>query len=83
MSDELNLTPELTLDPSGAAAQAAAAPELTLEPTAAQAAPELTLEPTAPQAPQPDAAAIQAQRDANAVKLDESMLSDAEKKMVD
>ena len=81
MSDELNLTPELTLDPSGAAAQAAA--ELTLEPTAAQAAPELTLEPTAPQAPQPDAAAIQAQRDANAVKLDESMLSDAEKKMVD
>lgn len=83
MSDELNLTPELTLDPSGTAAQAAAAPELTLEPTAAQAAPELTLEPTAPQAPQPDAAAIQAQRDANAVKLDESMLSDAEKKMVD
>ena len=83
MSDELNLTPELTLDPSGAAAQAAAAPELTLEPTAAQVAPELTLEPTAPQAPQPDAAAIQAQRDANAVKLDESMLSDAEKKMVD
>ena len=60
MSDELNLTPELTLDPSGAAAQAAAAPELTLEPTAAQVAPELTLEPTAPQAPQPDAAAIQA-----------------------
>ena len=55
MSDELNLTPELTLDPSGTAAQAAAAPELTLEPTAAQAAPELTLEPTAPQAPQPDA----------------------------
>ena len=83
MSDELNLTPELTLDPSGAAAQAAAAPELTLNPTAAQAAPELTLEPTAPQAPQPDEAAIQAQRDANAVKLDESMLSEAEKKMVD
>ena len=83
MSDELNLTPELTLDPSGAAAQAAAAPELTLEPAAAQAAPELTLEPTAPQAPQPDEAAIQAQRDANAVKLDESMLSEAEKKMVD
>lgn len=26
MSDELNLTPELTLDPSGTAAQAAAAP---------------------------------------------------------
>ena len=74
MSDELNLTPELTLDPSGAAAQAAAAPQLTLEPSAA---------PEAPQAPQPDAAAVQAQRDANAVKLDESMLSEAEKKMVD
>ena len=39
MSDELNLTPELTLDPSGAAAQAAAAPELTLEPAAAPGSP--------------------------------------------
>ena len=33
MSDELNLTPKLTLDPSGAAAaQPPAAPELTLDP---------------------------------------------------
>ena len=70
MSDELNLntTPELTFEPS--AAQAAAAPELTLEPSAA------------PAAPQADEAA-QATRDANAVKLDESMLSEAEKKMVE
>ena len=65
MSDELNLTPELTLDTG----------------TAQAAAPELTLEPSAPAAPQVDEAA-QAARDANAVKLDESMLSEAEKKMV-
>ena len=70
MSDELNLTPELTLTPdtAAAAAQAPAAPELTLEPSAPDTAAE---------------AAAQAARDANAVKLDESMLSDAEKKMVD
>ena len=69
MSDELNLN---------------TTPELTFEPSAAQAveAPALTLEPSAPAAPQVDEAA-QAARDANAVKLDESMLSEAEKKMVD
>ena len=69
MSDELNLN---------------TTPELTFEPSAAQAveAPTLTLEPSAPAAPQADEAA-QAARDANAVKLDESMLSEAEKKMVD
>ena len=69
MSDELNLntTPELIFEPS--AAQAVAAPELTLTPSA-------------PAAPQADGAA-QAARDANAVKLDESMLSEAEKKMVE
>ncbi|MCI9157143.1 MAG: toxic anion resistance protein [Lawsonibacter sp.] len=70
MSDELNLntTPELTFEPS--AAQAVEAPALTLEPSAP------------PTAPQVDEAA-QAARDANAVKLDESMLSEAEKKMVE
>ena len=69
MSDELNLstTPELTFEPS--AAQAVAAPELTLTPSA-------------PEAPQVEEAA-QAARDANAVKLDESMLSEAERKMVE
>ncbi len=69
MSDELNLntTPELTFD--SAAAQAVEAPALILEPSA-------------PAAPQVDEAA-QAARDANAVKLDESMLSEAEKKMVE
>ena len=68
-----NMTPELTLTPD-AAAVAPAAPVLTLDPvadtkseTAAQAAAE---------------AAAQAQRDANAVKLDESMLSEAERQMV-
>ncbi|RHR10298.1 toxic anion resistance protein [Pseudoflavonifractor sp. AF19-9AC] len=73
MSDELNLTPELTLTPdTAAAAQAPAAPE----------APALTLEPPVDTA-QAQAEAVQAQRDANAVKLDESMLSEAERKMVD
>ena len=68
MNEELNLTPELTLTPDTAAAvQTPAAPELTLEPSAPDTAAQ---------------AAAQAARDANAVKLDESMLSDAEKKMV-
>ena len=67
MSDELNLTPELTLDPSAAAQ--APAPELTLDAGQTQS--------------QADQAALQAQRDANAVKLDESMLTEAERKMVD
>lgn len=57
-------------------------PELTLTPdlssTAAAAAPA-----PAEAAPVPDAAAIQAKRDETAVKLDESMLTDAERKMVD
>ena len=73
MSDELNLTPELTLTPdTAAAAQVPAAPE----------APAITLEPPVDTA-QAQAEAVQAQRDANAVKLDESMLSEAERKMVD
>ena len=73
MSDELNLTPKLTLDPSGAAAaQPPAAPELTLDPA-----------PAPDTAAQQEQAALQAQRDANAVKLDESMLTEAERKMVD
>ncbi|MCF2595578.1 toxic anion resistance protein [Pseudoflavonifractor phocaeensis] len=71
MSDELNLTPELTLMPETAtvAAQAPAAPALTLDTSAdtAQAAAE----------------AAQKERDANAVKVDESMLTEAERKMVD
>jgi len=71
MSDELNLTPELTLMPetATAAAQAPAAPALTLDTSAdtAQAAAE----------------AAQKERDANAVKVDESMLTEAERKMVD
>ena len=67
MSDEQNMIPELTLTPSAAA----------------QAAPELTLTPSEPPAaPQPDTA-LQAERDANAVKIDESMLSESEKKLVE
>ena len=71
MSEEtMDLTPQLTLTPDAAAA--------------AQQAPSLTLEPNADQQ-QAQAAqqAAQAQREANAVKIDESMLSEAERKMVD
>ena len=64
-----NMTPELTLTPT-AAATAPAAPVLTLE-TVADTRDEAVAE-----------AAKQAQRDANAVKLDESMLTEAERKMV-
>ncbi len=63
-----NMTPELTLTAE------AAAPVLTLDPVAE------TKDAAAAQAAA-DAAA-QAQRDANAVKLDESMLTEAERKMV-
>ena len=69
MSDELNMTPELTLDPTAAQA---AAPELTLDPA-----------PAADTASAEEQAVLQAKRDANAVKLDESMLSEAERKMVE
>lgn len=70
MADNMDLIPELTLTPDlNTAAAAAAAPE----------APQLTLEPTA--AANDDAAA-QAERDAHAVKLDESQLTEAERKMV-
>jgi len=67
MSDE-NMTPELTLTPNlDTAAAVQTAPELTLDPAAAEK-----------QVVQAD----QAARDANAVKLDESMLTEAERKMV-
>jgi len=65
-----NTMPELTLTPNTAAA-AATVPE----------APVLTLETPAVES-DAAAAAAQAERDANAVKLDESMLSEAERKMV-
>jgi len=69
MSDN-NMIPELTLtaDPVGTAAAAQpAAPQLTLEPAA-------TMD---------DAAAAQKARDEHAVKLDESQLSENERKMVE
>ena len=71
MSDELNLTPELTLMPetATATAQAPAAPALTLDASADTA--------------QATAEAAQKERDANAVKVDESMLTEAERKMVE
>ena len=66
MSD--NMIPELTLDPTAAAAQELAsipAPELTLDPAATPAAPE-------PEKPE-----------VKPVELDDSMLSEAEKKAVE
>ena len=68
MAENQDFTPELTLTPDLGAATAAApeAPTLTLEPT-------LTAD---------DAAAVQKERVAHAVKLDESQLSEAERKMV-
>ena len=78
MSDDLNMAPQLTLTPEADAA-AAAAP-------AAPEAPALTLD-TAPEAAVQQASVTEAERqkerDVNAVKVDESMLSEAERKMVD
>ena len=68
-----NMMPELTLTPDAAAA-APAAPVLTLDPVT-DAKDEAAAQAAA-------AAAAQAQRDANAVKLDESMLTEAERAMV-
>ena len=71
MNEEtMDLTPQLTLTPDSAATQPQA-PSLTLEPNADQ------------QQAQAAQQAAQAQREANAVKIDESMLNEAERKMVD
>ncbi len=68
MTDNADFTPELTLTPTlDTAGAVQTAPELTLDPTAAEK-----------EVKQAD----QALRDANAVKLDESMLSESERKMV-
>ena len=71
MSDNNDFTPELTLNPDlsagTAAAQAPQAPELTLTPDQSAE----------------DAAAAQKARDEHAVQLDESQLTEAERKMVD
>ncbi len=68
MTDNTDFTPELTLTPNTDTA------------AAVQAAPELTLDPAG--AEKEVAKADEALRDANAVKLDESMLTEAERKMV-
>ena len=71
MSENNDFTPELTLTPDlstgAAAAQAPQAPELTLTP-------DMSSE---------DEATAQKARDEHAVKLDESQLTEAERKMVD
>ena len=79
MSEELNTMPELTLDPTGAAAAAQAAQEAEAAVPKAPGVPSLTLENTIDP---DDAAAVQAARDAQAIQLDESQLSEAERKVV-
>lgn len=77
MSEERNI-PTLTLDPAGEEAAAAQAAQAAQTEPAAQAAPEaptLTLDPTA--------SAAQAVRDSVPAAIDESMLSEAERKIVD
>jgi len=66
MADDANMMPELTLEPTETAA-ASAAPELTLDSSAAPAAP-------AAQAPKPEVVPVE---------MDEKLLSDEEKKAVD
>ena len=73
MDEKMDLTPELTLTPNEAPAAAAAATAVPQAP----AAPTLTLENEADAA-----AAAQKARDEAAVKLDESRLSESERKMV-
>ena len=86
--DDLNLTPELTLEPETAAPVPDIAPTapVTAPSTAAAAAqapaaPDINL--SLDGAPAAEAAAQPAQPAVEPVQLDESMLSDAEKKMVD
>jgi len=74
-----NMMPELTLDPSGAAAAQAAAQAAEAAVPKAPEAPTLTLDNAV--TPE-DAAAVQAARDAQAIQLDESQLNEAERKMV-
>ena len=68
MTDDKNLMPELTLEPTQTAA--------------AEAVPELTLDPSAPATPAAPAAEPEKPA-AEPVKLDDSLLSDAEKKAVE
>ena len=68
MTDDKNLMPELTLEPTQTAA--------------AEAVPELTLDPRAPATPAAPAAEPEKPA-AEPVKLDDSLLSDAEKKAVE
>ena len=81
MDEQTNAMPQLTLDPNPAqAAQAVPqAPSVSLDP------PTLTLDApvAAAQDPAAAAAAEQAAREAQAIQLDESQLTEAERKMVD
>ena len=85
MNDELNMTPSLTLEPdltekpAPAPEPAPAAAAAVAQAPAAPASPNLTLDASLTM---DDAAAAQKARDEQAVQLDESQLSEAERKMV-
>lgn len=79
MADNTELTPELTLSPDMTPEMSAIASEVaTATATAIPEAPNLTLDPTIAV----DEAAVQKARDVKAIQLDESQLSEAERKMV-
>ncbi|MEG0765700.1 MAG: toxic anion resistance protein, partial [Pseudoflavonifractor sp.] len=82
MTENNDMMPQLTLSPEGMdpalTETAAAVAEATMK---TPEAPNLTLNPTVTATPE-DAALLQKTRDENAVKLDESQLTEAERKMV-
>jgi uncharacterized protein YaaN involved in tellurite resistance len=79
MSDNLNLSPELTLDTTGAADSALNETAAAMAGLEVPQAPSLTLEGGITLE---DTAAAQKKKEATAVQIDESMLTEAERKMV-
>ncbi len=79
MSDNLNLSPELTLDPTGTTDSALAETAAAVASLEVPQAPNLTL---TGGITLEDTAAAQKEKEVKAVQIDESMLTEAERKMV-
>lgn len=79
MSDNLNISPELTLDPTGATDSALAETATAVASLEVPQAPSLTLDGGITLE---DTAAAQKEKEVKAVMIDESMLNEAERKMV-